>query len=139
MFACLSSAIQDGVEAGQKIPCVHIHLIPRHAADLVRKDDIYDLIEKNVPASLIATGTEGTPSAARAPTANAQANLSVEAPVAAVAAAPDRGALRESLDDAKRVIRSRAEQAVEAQGFAAWMKEAGVPAFLTRQGLQIVQ
>ena len=38
------SAIQDGVEAGQKIPCVHIHLIPRRPKDLIRKDDIYDLV-----------------------------------------------------------------------------------------------
>ena len=40
---CLT-AIQDGVEAGQKIPCVHIHLIPRRPKDLIRKDDIYDLV-----------------------------------------------------------------------------------------------
>lgn len=118
---------------------MHIHLIPRHPKDLLRKDDIYELIEKNVPASLIASGTEATPSAADAPNVNTQASVNVQAPPTAVAAASDRGALRESLDDAKRVIRTRAEQAVEARGFAAWMKDAGVPAFLTRQGLQIVQ
>lgn len=42
----MTFAIQDGVEAGQKIPCVHIHVIPRKKHDLVNKDDIYDMVNQ---------------------------------------------------------------------------------------------
>ena len=39
-------AVQDGVEAGQTIPHVHAHIIPRHAADFGgRSDAVYDLLE----------------------------------------------------------------------------------------------
>ena len=50
---------------------------------------------------------------------------------------PQAGALRESLDDAKRVFRTRAEQAEEARVFAGWMREAGAPNFIKKQGLQL--
>lgn len=38
-------AIQDGAAAGQTVPHVHIHVIPRKPADLPANDAIYDLIE----------------------------------------------------------------------------------------------
>ncbi|RPB25615.1 HIT-domain-containing protein [Terfezia boudieri ATCC MYA-4762] len=41
----LNIAIQDGIAAGQSVPHVHTHLIPRRFKDLANSDDIYALIE----------------------------------------------------------------------------------------------
>ncbi|CDR98095.1 bis(5'-adenosyl)-triphosphatase, putative [Babesia bigemina] len=38
--------IQDGKAAGQTIPHVHAHVIPRHEKDLENPDSIYDELEK---------------------------------------------------------------------------------------------
>ncbi|ESR34606.1 hypothetical protein CICLE_v10006852mg [Citrus x clementina] len=38
-------AIQDGPEAGQTVPHVHIHVLPRKAGDFEKNDEIYDAIE----------------------------------------------------------------------------------------------
>ena len=35
-------SVQDGPEAGQTVPHVHVHVIPRVSGDLRRNDDIYD-------------------------------------------------------------------------------------------------
>jgi bis(5'-adenosyl)-triphosphatase len=37
----LNIAIQDGPDAGQSVPHVHAHIIPRRPADLPNTDDIY--------------------------------------------------------------------------------------------------
>ncbi|KAH7328138.1 HIT-like domain-containing protein [Stachybotrys elegans] len=34
-------AVQDGAEAGQTVPHVHVHIIPRTKGDLGRPDDVY--------------------------------------------------------------------------------------------------
>lgn len=44
----LNIAIQDGVDAGQSVPHVHAHIIPRKKDDLEEKggtDAIYDMME----------------------------------------------------------------------------------------------
>ena len=38
-------SLQDGAEAGQSVPHLHIHIVPRRAADLPCNDDVYDLLE----------------------------------------------------------------------------------------------
>ncbi|KAB2616726.1 bifunctional triphosphatase/adenylylsulfatase FHIT-like [Pyrus ussuriensis x Pyrus communis] len=38
----LTFAIQDGPEAGQTVPHVHIHIIPRKGGDFEKNDEIYD-------------------------------------------------------------------------------------------------
>ncbi len=40
----LSIVIQDGVDAGQTVPHVHVHLLPRRHGDFQRNDDIYDAV-----------------------------------------------------------------------------------------------
>ncbi|XP_032822255.2 bis(5'-adenosyl)-triphosphatase isoform X1 [Petromyzon marinus] len=37
----LTLAVQDGPEAGQTVKHVHVHLLPRHAGDFSRNDDVY--------------------------------------------------------------------------------------------------
>ena len=44
----LNIAVQDGVDAGQSVPHLHTHIIPRRKADLDAKggaDAIYDMLE----------------------------------------------------------------------------------------------
>ncbi|KAF2637485.1 HIT-like protein [Massarina eburnea CBS 473.64] len=43
--SALNIAIQDGVDAGQSVPHVHTHIIPRKKEDLPNKDDIYQKLE----------------------------------------------------------------------------------------------
>lgn len=43
--SALNIAIQDGVDAGQSVPHVHAHIIPRQKADLEDPDKIYGMLE----------------------------------------------------------------------------------------------
>ncbi|KAI8148293.1 HIT-like domain-containing protein [Fennellomyces sp. T-0311] len=38
----LTNVIQDGPQAGQTVPHVHMHVIPRKVGDWANNDDIYD-------------------------------------------------------------------------------------------------
>jgi bis(5'-adenosyl)-triphosphatase len=40
----LTFAIQDGPQAGQTVPHVHIHVIPRKKGDFEKNDEIYDAV-----------------------------------------------------------------------------------------------
>ncbi|VDL60711.1 unnamed protein product [Hymenolepis diminuta] len=40
-------SIQDGKDAGQSVPHVHIHVLPRKPGDFARNDDIYDALQKH--------------------------------------------------------------------------------------------
>eukprot|EP00258_Populus_trichocarpa_P030990 XP_024447009.1 bifunctional bis(5'-adenosyl)-triphosphatase/adenylylsulfatase FHIT [Populus trichocarpa] len=42
----LTFAIQDGPQAGQTVPHVHIHIIPRKGGDFEKNDEIYDAIDE---------------------------------------------------------------------------------------------
>ncbi|KAK9785775.1 hypothetical protein WJX73_000072 [Symbiochloris irregularis] len=41
----LTFAIQDGPQAGQTVPHVHIHILPRRAGDFAENDEVYDAID----------------------------------------------------------------------------------------------
>lgn len=46
-LGCTSSnvAIQDGTEAGQTVPHLHVHILPRKNGDYERNDDIYEHLD----------------------------------------------------------------------------------------------
>ncbi|KAL3932855.1 MAG: hypothetical protein SGBAC_010655 [Bacillariaceae sp.] len=42
-------AVQDGRAAGQSVPHVHVHILPRKSGDFERNDDVYDALEAWTP------------------------------------------------------------------------------------------
>lgn len=42
----LTLCVQDGEHAGQSVPHVHLHVIPRHPGDFANNDDIYAVMER---------------------------------------------------------------------------------------------
>ena len=55
-FGCgsLTLAIQDGPLAGQTVPHVHVHVLPRKAGDFAANDEVYDAIDdaaKHLPGA----------------------------------------------------------------------------------------
>lgn len=42
----LNLAIQDGELAGQTVPHVHIHILPRQSGDFKNNDDVYEGMDK---------------------------------------------------------------------------------------------
>ncbi|KAB2634497.1 bifunctional triphosphatase/adenylylsulfatase FHIT-like [Pyrus ussuriensis x Pyrus communis] len=42
----LTLAIQDGPQAGQSVPHVHIHILPRKVGDFEKNDEIYDALDE---------------------------------------------------------------------------------------------
>ena len=42
-------AVQDGKQAGQSVPHVHVHILPRQEGDFERNDDVYDKLEDWAP------------------------------------------------------------------------------------------
>ena len=49
--SALTYAVQDGAAAGQTVPHVHIHLLPRRAGDFARNDEVYDRVRRAACAS----------------------------------------------------------------------------------------
>ena len=41
------TVMQDGQDAGQSVPHVHVHVLPRRPGDFHRNDDVYDAIDDN--------------------------------------------------------------------------------------------
>jgi len=46
-------AVQDGKQAGQSVPHVHVHILPRQEGDFERNDDVYDKLEDWAPTSIM--------------------------------------------------------------------------------------
>merc|ERR1712150_30414 len=42
----LNAAMQDGKSAGQSVPHVHVHILPRKDADFERNDEVYEKLEE---------------------------------------------------------------------------------------------
>eukprot|EP00850_Spirogloea_muscicola_P016263 SM000131S26693 [mRNA] locus=s131:30273:35576:- [translate_table: standard] len=43
----LTFTIQDGPQAGQTVPHVHIHILPRRDGDFKKNDDVYDAVDES--------------------------------------------------------------------------------------------
>jgi len=53
----LTLTIQDGPDAGQTVPHVHVHVLPRKANDFVPNDKVYDAIDTS-SQEFVATSTK---------------------------------------------------------------------------------
>jgi bis(5'-adenosyl)-triphosphatase len=47
-------AVQDGRAAGQSVPHVHVHILPRSSGDFARNDDVYQELEEWAPRPVAA-------------------------------------------------------------------------------------
>ncbi|CAM1511374.1 Fc.00g088870.m01.CDS01 [Cosmosporella sp. VM-42] len=96
-----SVAVQDGAEAGQTVPHVHVHVLPRQKGDLERPDDIYVKMageDGNVGGALWDRAMERRPMA---------------------------GGGLPRMEDGDRVARSEAEMLKEAERYKMTLKEMG--------------
>jgi diadenosine tetraphosphate (Ap4A) HIT family hydrolase len=59
---------QDGPAAGQTVPHVHVHVLPRRAGDFARNDDVYDELDRGEAhlAKWVVLGTRCVAAAPRA-------------------------------------------------------------------------
>jgi bis(5'-adenosyl)-triphosphatase len=48
-ISAFNVAVQDGRAAGQSVPHVHVHILPRTGGEFERNDDIYDKLEEWAP------------------------------------------------------------------------------------------
>ena len=56
--AAFNVAVQDGSAAGQSVPHVHVHILPRSAGDFKRNDDVYDKLQAWAPREELQTKVE---------------------------------------------------------------------------------
>jgi bis(5'-adenosyl)-triphosphatase len=59
-------AVQDGRAAGQSVPHVHVHILPRSSGDFARNDDVYQELEEWAPRP-VAADTIGSSNAIDVP------------------------------------------------------------------------
>jgi bis(5'-adenosyl)-triphosphatase len=60
-------AVQDGWAAGQSVPHVHVHILPRSSGDFVRNDDVYQELEEWAPRPVATDDTIGSSNAIDVP------------------------------------------------------------------------
>lgn len=110
----LNIAVQDGVHAGQSVPHVHAHIIPRKAADLDHRggtDAVYDMLD----------GEEGNLGKTfRDAEAGTQADGTVKTEEAA--SKPGRRSRFPAVDNEGRKSRSEEEMRAEAEMLAREME-----------------
>ena len=53
-------AVQDGRAAGQSVPHVHVHILPRAGGDFEKNDDVYDALEAWAPTEAMAASKQTT-------------------------------------------------------------------------------
>ncbi|XP_040264198.1 LOW QUALITY PROTEIN: bis(5'-adenosyl)-triphosphatase [Bufo bufo] len=51
----LTISIQDGPEAGQTVPHVHVHILPRRTGDFEKNDTVYEVLHNNDKEELSAS------------------------------------------------------------------------------------
>lgn len=106
----LTLVVQDGAAAGQTVPHVHVHVIPRHGGDFARNDDVYDAVDAADLATRQADGAGAGGEDGRV------ADNDGSAAAATATAAPARAAAakRRVDDDDNRQPRSAEDMAAEA-------------------------
>ena len=116
--AALNIAMQDGKTAGQSVPHVHVHLLPRKADDFARNDEVYERLERWDGAQVWACKWcgrwEGDGVEVRARGGEGGEVTAGGEVVADPHGGEDRGKMEDIFDDAKRCIRTEEEMAKEA-------------------------
>jgi bis(5'-adenosyl)-triphosphatase len=79
-------AIHDGETAGQPVPHVHCHVVPRRPGDLAENDMVYTLLQGWAPAALVPPGSQGQRGPALQPPPDEMRQPRTEATMAAEAA-----------------------------------------------------
>lgn len=46
----MASCLQDGPAAGQSVPHLHVHILPRKEGDFANNDEVYDAIDDKANA-----------------------------------------------------------------------------------------
>ncbi|GAB0492030.1 hypothetical protein MMPV_003289 [Pyropia vietnamensis] len=106
----LTLVVQDGAAAGQTVPHVHVHLIPRHVGDFARNDDVYDAVD----AADLSTRQAEDVGAGGEEGKAANKDESAAAATATAAPAPAAAAKRRVDDEDDRQPRSAEDMATEA-------------------------
>lgn len=104
--AGLTLVVQDGAAAGQTVPHVHVHLIPRHGGDFARNDDVYEAVD--------AADLACRPAAADGHAGGEQGDGTTAAAAAPAAAVTTKATPRRVDDEDDRQPRSAADMAAEA-------------------------
>lgn len=99
-----SVAVQDGAEAGQTVPHVHVHVIPRQKGDLKTTDEVYVLM----------AGEEGNVGGALWDQERGMGRR------------PSAGGGLPKIEDGDRVARSFEEMRVEVERYREVLKDMGV-------------
>lgn len=97
-------AVQDGAEAGQTVPHVHVHVIPRQKGDLKTTDEVYVLM----------AGEEGNVGGALWDQERGMGRR------------PSAGGGLPKIEDGDRVARSFEEMRVEVERYRQVLKDMGV-------------
>ncbi|KAJ3079610.1 hypothetical protein HK102_003663 [Quaeritorhiza haematococci] len=102
----LTIAIQDGAAAGQTVPHVHVHLIPRKFGDWANNDDIYKEIHRK---------EQDLDSDLKAMSSPSPSESSSSSSAAATADGSEATAASGGVDNEERPARSKEEMAKEAK------------------------
>ncbi|KAK9823986.1 hypothetical protein WJX72_006802 [[Myrmecia] bisecta] len=123
----LTLAIQDGPAAGQTVPTVHVHVLPRKAGDFEKNDDVYDAIDaaskSGIPSSVSSASMYSSSTTAHRPVA--RQGYVGDASEAAREYHCQDFAWEDIREEAEAVLERRRREAAQRSAQAGWTYDAG--------------